>query len=136
MQSWPHSFAAENHAMTRHNAAHKFAIAGSGQPSPWAAVRAVRAWITEGDGDWGFDEVYHLQIEYANGRKLHLTDAAPETASVFFDASNSLEHLLGLKIDWRGPILGEYQRYKSKPWWTKFLAGWRRPKLTVYASEG
>ena len=110
----------------------KFDATSSGQQFSWAAVRIVRAWITEGDGDWGFDEFYHLEIEYADGRKVHLTDALPATAPAFYAATNGLESALGLKIDWRAAIHEEYKRYKSQHWWSKILAGWYRNRLIVY----
>ena len=121
--------------MAQRNADSESSIADSGQPCASTVIRAVQAWITEGDGDWGFDEVYHLQIEYADGRKVHLTDAMPDTATAFFETTSMLEHKLGLKIAWTGAILVEYLRYKKQPWWAKILTGWHHNKRTVYPRQ-
>jgi hypothetical protein len=118
--------------MTQPDVTPGFATSSSDQSCPWSAVRVVRAWITAGDGDWGFDEFYHLKIEYFNGRKVQLTDALPDTASAFYAATSGLENALGLKIDWRGAVWEDYKRYQSQHWWTKILSRWHRNKLVVH----
>jgi hypothetical protein len=123
----------KNHSMGQFGVPSASDITGSGQQSSWTSVCVMRAWVTEGDGNWGFDEFYHLEIEYTNGRKVHLTDALPATASAFYAATNGLEMALGLRIDWRGAIGEEYRRYKSQHWWSKILTGWHRNKLVVYS---
>ena len=105
----------------------EFADPDKSSPYNYTKIRMVKFWITEGDGNWGFDEIRHILLVCANGRKLHLSDFNPE--STFDKACTVLEHFLDLKIDWRGPVWEEYQRYQSQRWWTKFLTGWHHNKL-------
>jgi hypothetical protein len=102
----------------------------SSSPYSWSNSKIVRAWITAGDGNWGFDEIFHLSIEYTNGRKLHLSDYAED--DLFHKAEAVLEYYLKIKIDWRGPVWGAYQRYKAQSWAEKALTLWKPHKLIVY----
>ena len=100
------------------------------EPCGWANMQTVKAWITPGDGNWGFDENFHLRIEYANGRRLHLTDF--DNDGLFQQAETVLAGYLQVVIDWRGPVWEAYQQYRAKSWLSKLLAGWQPPKITVY----
>lgn len=102
-------------------------------PYGWANIETVQAWIIPGDGNWGFDENFHLRIEYANGRQLHLTDF--DNDGVFQQAEAVLARYLQVVIDWRGPVWEAYQQYRSKSWLKKLLAGWQPPKITVYTRK-
>lgn len=105
---------------------------------PWQDVQYIRAWVTAGDGDWGYNEFNGLEIRYGNGYRLRLTDALSGIEEMLLlELQACLPWFLpAIVTDWRQQVWADYQRhYRRQQWLGFFWWYWYPNKPVIYERQ-
>lgn len=105
---------------------------------PWSEVQCVRAWVTAGDGDWGYDEFHSMELTYTDGYHLRVTNASGGNGEMLlYSLQECIRWFLPtIDPDWRAQVWADYQRHYRRQHWLSsmgvFVWRWYPGKPVIY----